>query len=150
MASMGMKPASPSRRPAPAPHGPRATNGVEVTSKQMALLVAQGTLVGCLLLAIIGGIWFFFGEALRAHMVSIGSPSKVAAPTGPGPTMIYRDRHDGTVTVMEVDGKSTRIKGTMNRSDVPLIQDEKVRNRWEDGGGASSRERIQALGSSFR
>ncbi len=142
-------------RPAPraaamtARHGGATLTHKEVTSKQMSLLVAQGTLVGCAILGILGGVVYVFGDTLRAHFVPVDISSTAKAPAGPGPTVFYRDRGDGTVTVMEIDGNGTRIKGTMSRYDVPLLQADKVREGW-GSGAVNPHARVNALGSAFR
>lgn len=122
----------------------------EVTSRQLSLLVVQGTLIGCVILGILGGVIYFFGDTLRARFASVGDTSDAKAPAGPGPTVFYRDRGDGTVTVMEIDGAGTRLKGTISRYDVPLLQADKVREGWGSSGAVNPNARVNALGSAFR
>jgi hypothetical protein len=137
-------------RPAPltARHAGTLTHK-DVTPPQLSLLVAQGTLLGCAILGILGGVVYFFGDTLRAHFVPVDMSSTAKGPAGPGPTVFYRDRGDGTVTVMEIDGNGTRIKGTMSRYDVPLLQADKVREGW-GSSGINPHARVNALGSAFR
>ena len=143
-------------RPAPraaamaARHGGATLTHKEVTPKQLSLLVVQGTLIGCAILGILGGVVYVFGDKLRAHFAPVGVASGAKAPAGPGPTVFYRDRGDGTVTVMEIDGAGTRIKGTMSRYDVPLVQADKVREGWGGSGAVNPNARVNALGSAFR
>lgn len=141
--------------PKAAPRGAHAhaatLSSGEVTSRQLTLLVVQGTLIGCAILAVLGAVLFFFGDTLRSHFYPLGGVAQGSAPTGPAPTVYYRDRGDGTVTVMEIDGNGARLKGTMHRNDVPLLQADKVREGWGSGAGnLSPSSRVNALGSSFR
>mgnify|MGYP001767075859 CR=1 FL=1 len=141
-------------RPAPHPTSLKARHGAtlthkEVSPRQMSLLVVQGTLIGCSVLGILGGIVFFFGDALRTRFAPVGTSSSTTGRSGPGPTVVYRDRGDGTVTVMEIDGNGTRVKGTMSRYDVPLLQADKVREGW-GSSGINPHARVNALGSAFR
>jgi hypothetical protein len=101
------------------------------------------------ILAVLVGILYVFGDTLRDHLNPLAAGSSAKAPTGPGPTVFYRDRGDGSVTVMEIDGNGTRVRGTMKRTDVPLLQEDKVREGWGDGA-VNPHARINALGSSFR
>ena len=147
------RPAPGMRRP-PGPAAARATaahSGGEVTGRQMTQLILQGTLVGLFILAVLAIVVVFFGDALRARFASIGAvPSRAAAPATPGPTVVYRDRGDGTVVVMEIDGNGTRIKGVMNRVDVPMMKEEaRSSRRWGDEA-VNSQSRVNALGSAFR
>ncbi|MDK9695946.1 MAG: hypothetical protein OEL76_06130 [Siculibacillus sp.] len=132
-------------------HGQGATlSSSAVTTRQVWLLVVQGTLIGCAILAVLGGLLFFFGDTLRNHFYPLGAGAgRSSAPSGPGPTVYYRDRGDGTVTVMEIDANGARMRGTMSRNDVPLLQADKVREGW-GGGAVSPHSRVNALGSSFR
>jgi hypothetical protein len=132
-------------------HGGATLTHKEVTPKQLSLLVVQGTLIGCAILGILGGVVYVFGDTLRAHFAPVGVASDAKAPAGPGPTVLYRDRGDGTVTVMEIDGNGgTRLKGTMSRYDVPLLQADKVREGWGSSGTVNPNARVNALGSAFR
>ncbi len=142
--------AHPAGRGAPL-HGTTLTSA-RVTPRQLIGLIAQGTLVGALLLGVLAAIWFFFGDALRASLLEIAAGRSVggAAPAGPGPTVFSRDRGDGTVVVMEIDGNGTRVRGVIARTDVPLLQADKVREGWGSSSGTTTHNRVNALGSSFR
>jgi hypothetical protein len=148
-----MPAARPGARPGarPAARATATHAGGEVTTGQMAQLVIQGTLIGVLILGVLGVITVFFGDALRARFLPIaaGPAAGGSATPGPGPTVYYRDRGDGTVMVMEIDGNGTRLKGVVNRVDVPLLQADKVREGWGDNT-SSPHSRVNALGSSFR
>lgn len=138
----------------PVAHAPHHKGGAltnkEITPQELKVLVVQGTLVGTLLIGILAVAYFFFGDALRANFLPIaGVSSPAAATSGPGPTVFYRDRGDGTVTVLEIDGNGTRVKGTIDRVDVPLLQADKVREGW-GSSNTSPNSRVNALGSSFR
>ena len=132
-------------------HGSTLTSA-RVTPRQLIGLVAQGTLVGALLLGVLAAIWFFFGDALRARLLEIPPGRAVGSggPGGPGPTVFYRDRGDGTVMVMEIDGNGTRVRGVIPRNDVPLLQADKVREGWGSSSGTTTHNRVNALGSAFR
>lgn len=138
------------RRPAkPGTHAGTTLATREITTRQLTLLVVQGTLVACLILGILATIWFFFGDALRTHLTPIAVSGGAAAPPGPGPTVFYRDRGDGSFTVMEIDGNGARLKGTIHRNDVPLLQADKVHEGWGQRKTQSD-SRVNALGSAFR
>lgn len=152
MTPVGGRPATPART---AGHAPQRHSGTltthQVSSQELKVLILQGTLVGCVLLGLLMVGYFFFGEALRASFMPIaGVPGHSAAPSGPGPTMFYRDRGDGTMVKMEIDGNGTRIKGVVDRNDVPLLQADKVREGWGNNAATSPNARVNALGSSFR
>ncbi len=123
----------------------------EVTPPQMTQLVAQGVMIAGAILAVIGGIIFFFGDTMRGHLFPIAAPPAGVQRSAPGtaPTVFYRDRGDGTFVVMEIDGNGTRVKGTVARDDVPLLQADKVREGW-GSSNVNPNARVNALGSSFR
>ncbi len=126
----------------------------EITGRQLTLLIVQGTMVGCAILAIVALVYVFFGSSIekrfepRASSVAAG-PGTGSSPVG-GATILYRDRGDGTVLVMEIDGNGTRIKGTLDRKDVPMIREKRERRRLLEQESISSGSRIHALGSAFR
>jgi hypothetical protein len=64
--------------------------------------------------------------------------------------VLYRDRGDGTVIVMEIDGSGTRIKGVMNRVDVPMMKEQAAASRRWAEEAVTSQSRVNALGSAFR
>lgn len=136
------------RRPVRSDAHPTLASGA-ITSRHITLLVVQGTLVGCLILAVLAAIWFFFGDALRNQLNPIAVPSAAQKSAGPGPTLYYRDRGDGSFTVMEIDANGTRMKGTIHRNDVPLLQADKVHEGWGNRT-TTTNSRVNALGSSFR
>ena len=138
----------PPARPTPRPGATLTTT--EVSSRQVAALVVQGTLIAGGVLAVLAGVAFFFGDTIRSRLFTIGGVPTAAAPAGPGPTVFYRDRGDGTVTVMEIDGNGTRLKGTISRNDVPLLQADKVRAGWGGESTSGPNSRVNALGSAFR
>ena len=143
----------PGARPAAAAAAAKVSTH-ELTSSQMSQLVVQGTLIATAILAVIGGIIFFFGDTLRNHLLPMSAATITApsAATGPAPTLLYRDRGDGSFTVLEIDGHgSTRVKGTVDRNDVPLLQADKVREGWGSPTTSSNpNSRVNALGSAFR
>jgi hypothetical protein len=100
---------------------------------------------------VIGGIIYFFGDTMRGHLFPIATPTITAPKAGPGaaPTVFYRDRGDGTFVVMEIDGNGTRVKGTIPRDEVPLLQADKVREGW-GSTNVNPNARVNALGSAFR
>ena len=117
----------------------------------MTLLVVQGTLIGLCILAILAVVVVFFGDTLRARFASFGAVSgRVSAPNTPAPTVFYRDRGDGTVMVMEIDANGTRIKGVMNRVDVPMMKEQATSSRRWGDDQVTSQSRVNALGSAFR
>ena len=130
-------------------HGATLTTS-EVTSRQVMMLVAQGTLIGCVILAVLGIAYLFFGDALRASFMPIAVPAASNGPAARGPTVVYRDRGDGTVMVMEIDGNGTRIKGSMKRSEVPMMLDAPEGGRRSDPNAVTPQSRVNALGSAFR
>lgn len=146
-AAAGHAPHRPAR--ADARHGATLTTS-EVTSRQVMMLVAQGLLIGCVILAVLGVVYLFFGDALRASFMPIAVPATSSGPAAPGPTVVYRDRGDGTVMVMEIDGNGTRIKGSMKRSEVPMMLDAAEIGRRRDPSAVTPQSRVNALGSSFR
>lgn len=137
----------------PKGHGHRATSvaAAEVTPRQIMMLVVQGSLVGIAILVVLGIAYFFFGDVLHTRLapVPVATTGTGTAPAGPGPTLYYRDRGDGTVSVMEIDEKGMRMRGTMNRADVPLLQEKRQMRRWEENFHSPD-SRINALGSAFR
>jgi len=148
MVAQATRPTPAGRHPARSDAHPTLASGA-ITSRQITLLVVQGTLVGCLILSVLAAIWFFFGDALRNHLNPIAVPSAAQMSAGPGPTLYYRDRGDGYFTVMEIDANGTRMKGTIHRNDVPLLQADKVHEGWGNRT-TTTNSRVNALGSSFR
>ena len=145
--------ARPTARMAARPAAHAATLSTrEVTRSQLSQLILQGVSIAAAILVVIGGIVYFFGDTLRGHLMPLATPASApTAAAGPAPTIFYRDRGDGTVTVMEIDANgSTRIKGSISRNDVPLLQADKVREGWGGSGTPSPHSRVNALGSSFR
>ena len=148
-AARSTPPARPGARPSP-----RATTtlaGSEITSRQLTQLIVQGTLIGGLILGVLAAVTVFFGDALRARFLPIAAAPTAGGGAAPGlaPTVYYRDRGDGTMMVMEIDGNGTRLKGVVNRVDVPLLQADKVHEGWGNSS-PSPQSRVNALGSSFR
>ena len=148
-------PAAGARR---APHGGAAATSRAHPPTQSTNLVIQVVAIGGAMLAVLVLALMFFGDTIRNRFAVVGAPGVgdgvVQAPAGSGPTVFYRDLGDGTVRVMEIDEKGTRIRGTLKRSEVPMFQEpfHNPRN-WdtENGGGAvTSRSRVNALGSAFR
>jgi Na+-transporting methylmalonyl-CoA/oxaloacetate decarboxylase gamma subunit len=118
-----------------------------VSSRQTTFFVVQGTLIGAAVLCLLAVVVYFFGDTVRSHLFPIDRGTDTSASSAP--TLYYRDRGDGTVMVMEIGPGGTRIKGTINRADVPLLQADKVRTGWgESAAGPNSR--VNALGSAFR
>lgn len=121
-----------------------------MTGRQIALLAVEGSLVGCAILAVVALGWYFLGDTLRERF----EPIPLAGPTAPAAagksTTFYRDRGDGTVMVMEIDGNGTRIKGTMSRTQVPMILEDQVDSQPAERPTLSSQSRVHALGSAFR
>lgn len=123
----------------------------EITSRQLTLLIIQGVMVGCVILAVLALAYVFFGSSITKRFepaAMTGGGAGTAVPSGT--TVLYRDRGDGTVLVMEIDGNGTRIKGTLDRKDVPMIREKRERRKLLDEESINSNSRIHALGSAFR
>ena len=125
----------------------------DISTRQLVMLITQGTVVGLCVLVVLAGVWFLFGDHLRARLTTLGTGAGIQTTGGAstaGPTVFYRDRGDGTVLVMEIDGNGTRIRGTLKRTDVPMMQETHEWSRKWDDNAHSTQSRINALGSAFR
>lgn len=146
----GVRPMPP-RRPASATakhHTPPKTSNDTLRLILIGVGLAIAALVG------VGVIWEF-GAGRNLPRPSAGLPSSDDAAGGAGaaPTMVYRDMHDGRVMVMEVGPDGTRIKGTIDKGNLPIAGDMApggVATSSRSSAGPNSNDRVNALGSAFR
>lgn len=122
----------------------------EVTARQVTVLVGQGSLIACAILAaLVAGI-LLYQHPVQSRMAAITGAEGAPHPPVSGTTTYYRDRGDGTVLVMEIDRDGARVKGTVNRADVPMLQEQQRKSRKWDEEAISGQSRLNALGSAFR
>lgn len=146
--------AAPGRAPVPgraaAPHAP-APHAAHHPAKSQGLGTGQilGIAAGIVVAAVVGlGVIWQFGAARDLSMIGgLGG----GATARPQTTTMYRDMKDGRLMVIEIGPEGTRIKGTVDKASVAIANEEigqprPVRRPSE----TSSRDRVNALGSSFR
>ena len=148
------QPARPVRRapPAPVKTSKPARSGAGSRDTLRILMIAS--VVVAVAAVAVGVIWEY-GAArnldLTAAPVSDRAGAGQGGRGGGAPTVFYRDMRDGRVMVMEVDAQGTRIKGTVNKSDLDFAAgmgaDIGPPNRM---GDVTAADRVGALGSAFR
>ena len=128
------------RRPEPEHHAP--------PKSQLAQPIAVGAAAALALALLIGTIWAF-GNAGISGIARLPESADPAPPPTPvsRTTRVYRDMHDGRVTVMDIDANGTRVIGTMAKDKVPMIS--KV-DKDAVPAAMDSQSRLHALGSNFR
>lgn len=148
------QPPRPVRRapPAPVPASKAAKQKSGSRDTWRILLVAAMVAVVAVVVVVV--IWEY-GAARNLDLTTMPSADRGGAAAGGrgggAPTVYYRDMRDGRVMVMEIGAQGTRIKGTVNKSDLDIAAgmgaDIGPPNRM---GDVTAADRVGALGSAFR
>lgn len=146
-------PARPRAAASRSARGKAAHPGASTRDKIGIVLIAAAILV----LAVVGiAVIWEFGAA---RTLSVPRTGMIGAEDGTGPsvqrprdapTMLYRDMRDGRIMVMEVGPDGTRLKGTVDKSTVPLANDTHREPTSSRSAEPSATDRVNALGSAFR